>query len=366
MSGVVGSADQVEVAWLDRALREAGIVPPGVRLERFSAETIGTGKVGENVRFTLTWEGLPDPGGAPDCGLPRSVIGKFASTDPTSRKAGLLTGTYVREVGFYRHLAGLVDITVPLCHSAEIDTGSGEFVLILEDLAPARQGDQLAGCTPDEAALAVEELAGLHAPVWGAMAPTGHDWLIERSAGGGAALAGVYTALVPGFLDRYSARLEATVLEAAQRFTPSVQRWLSADREPFTLLHGDYRLDNMLFGTEDGGYPLAVVDWQTVAVGPGLSDVAYFLGAGLDVENRRKHEEDLFDVYLDAMAARGIHLDRDEAWLVYRLNAFAGLHMAVVASQLVGRDERGDEMFCVMAERHAAQIEDLDSFGLVE
>ena len=32
--------------------------------------------------------------------------------------------------------------------------------------------------------------------------------------------------------------------------------------------------------------------------------------------------------------------------------------MAVVASMIVGRTERGDEMFCVMAERHTAQMGD--------
>ena len=32
------------------------------------------------------------------------------------------------------------------------------------------------------------------------------------------------------------------------------------------LVHGDYRLDNMLFGTDEGGYPLAVD--PTTAAGP--------------------------------------------------------------------------------------------------
>jgi len=33
-------------------------------------------------------------------------------------------------------------------------------------------------------------------------------------------------------------------------------------------------------GTPDG-VPITVVDWQTVTHGPALTDVAYFIGAGL-------------------------------------------------------------------------------------
>ena len=39
--------------------------------------------------------------------------------------------------------------------------------------------------------------------------------------------------------------------------------------------------------------------------------------------------------------------------------------MAVVASVLVGRSEHGDEMFLAMAERHAAHVDDLDSWALL-
>jgi hypothetical protein len=31
----------------------------------------------------------------------------------------------------------------------------------------------------------------------------------------------------------------------------------------------------------------------------------------------------------------------------------------------VGRDDRGDEMFVTMVERHAAHVADLDPFGLL-
>jgi hypothetical protein len=38
--------------------------------------------------------------------------------------------------------------------------------LVLADMAPAVQGDQIAGCSAQEARLAVEALAGLHGASW--------------------------------------------------------------------------------------------------------------------------------------------------------------------------------------------------------
>ena len=47
-----------------------------------------------------------------------------------------------------------------------------------------------------------------------------------------------------------------------------------------SVVHGDYRLDNLLFPPP--GDDVVAVDWQTAAVGPPLRDVAYFLGTSLD------------------------------------------------------------------------------------
>lgn len=354
---LVDDPADVSVPWLDGVLSGAGVAPAG-RLEGLDATSVGTGKVGEIVRFDLEW-------GAEGDG-PASVIGKFASPDETSRQAGLLTGTYVREVSFYRHLAHTVGLKVPDCYGVELDPSTGGFVLVLEDLRPARQGDQIEGCTVDEAALAMEELPGLHAPHWGGASLADQDWLTVRSGDAGGGLAMLYDSLVDAFVGRYGDRLAPEVVDAVRRFTGRVPAWIGLDAEPFTLLHSDYRLENLLFGEGDAAFSLAVVDWQTVAVGPALSDVAYFLGAGLPVEQRRAHERDLVGTYRDALAARGVEVSLDRSWDEYRRHTFAGLHMTVVASQLVGQEERSDAMFCAMAERHATHVLDLDAFDLLD
>jgi len=84
---------------------------------------------------------------------------------------------YEREVRFYHQLAGVVGITTPRCLYAEIDAGSGMFALVLDDLAPARQTDQLSGLSPDDASTALGQLARLHAARWGNPRHFGLGWL---------------------------------------------------------------------------------------------------------------------------------------------------------------------------------------------
>ena len=74
---------------------------------------------------------------------------------------------------------------------------------------------------------------------------------------------------------------------------------------------------------------------------------------------------DLLEVYRQSLAAGGVELSADALWAQYRANAGAGLHMTVVASMLVGRHDRGDAMFCAMAERHTAHMDDLETLTII-
>ena len=114
-----------------------------------------------------------------------------------------------------------------------------------------------------------------------------------------------------------------------------------------TAIHGDFRLDNMLFDGSGSARPVTVVDWQTVHVGSGPQDVAYFIGnAFADVDERREHEERLVrDVSRAAGRARreGLHVRRS-AGSSTDVTAHASLIMAIAASMLVGphRARRSD------------------------
>jgi hypothetical protein len=353
------SPDDVTPAWLDGVLRASG-ASAGARVAGASATVVGTGQMGTSVRYVLGYDG--DASRAP-----RSVVCKFASSDPTSRSTGLTLRTYEVEVAFYRDVARTVDMRIPACHFGDIDLATGEFVLVLEDLTPCVQGDQLAGCGVDEAGLAMEELAKLHAPRWNDAALAGVEWLNRNATEDSLAFSEVLLPqLLPGFLGRYADRLEPSHVELAELLMRNIRRFLRDRPGPRAVQHGDYRLDNMLFGTAAGGAPLAVVDWQTVVWGPPAFDAAYFLGAGLTPEDRRRHERALLHRYHDALLARGVRdYGWDDLWTDYRRYAFGGFLMAIGASMMVVQTERGDEMFLTMIRRHGAQIVDLDAAALL-
>ena len=322
---------------------------------------VGTGQMGASFRCRLTYDG-----GEPRDGMPSTVVAKLPSLDEQSRLTGTSTGTYEREVRFYRELQHTVDVCAPRCYHADSDPVTGGFVLVLEDLAPAVQGDQIDGCSVDQARLALSELAALHAPRWGDPTLDEHEWLARRAPGDAEQLQGLYQAVWPGFVARYEHRIEPDGLALGERLGADLVTWLDHRREPFTVTHGDYRLDNMMFGTPAGGHPLAVVDWQTVGHGPGTADLSYFLGAGLLAHDRRLHERDLVAYYHADLVRRGVvGWSLEDCWEDYRLYTFAGVVMAVVASMIVTQTERGDEMFVAMATRHLGHAMDLDAASLL-
>jgi hypothetical protein len=351
---VVSDPAEVTVEWLAQALRSAQ-VDDDAHLESFESETVGTGQMGRSVRFRLGWRG----GGA---SAPRTIVGKFPSDDPKSRATGVAQGVYRKEVCFYRELKSTVGIRTPRCFFAASDGDGGDFVLLLEDLAPALQGNQLAGCTPDAAELALGELSKLHAPRWNDATLAELDFLSRAGPDAAKLLQVIYVSVWPGFAERYGDRLEPRALALSERLGAGLADWLAGASGPETVVHGDYRLDNMLFGSDAGGYPLAVVDWQTVALGRPLADASYFLGGSLLPDDRRANEHALLRGYWQRLGAAGVSdYSWDECWRDYRRQAFAGIVMSVVASMIVEQTERGDEMFVAMAERHCEHALDLDS-----
>jgi hypothetical protein len=151
-----------------------------------------------------------------------------------------------------------------------------------------------------------------------------------------------------------------------ERFVERLDAWLGDRRGPQGLVHGDFRLDNLLFGSRESTKELTVVDWQTVGWGGAMTDAAYFIGGGLQPADRRRHERELLGEYHDALQAQGVDsIPWELCWEEYRRHAFAGVLMAIIASMLVERTERGDEMFMTMLARHSQHALDLDAEELL-
>jgi hypothetical protein len=288
------------------------------------------------------------------------VVCKFGSRDPASAAAAISLRLYETEVAFYRDLAPTVDVSRPRCHFAVVEPGTADAVLVMEDLSPAEPGDQIAGCTTAQAELAIDEAAKLHGPRWADPALAELGWLNRDAFGDGSG------PMLPmawdSFVERYRGGLHPVTLETGAELVGLLA--VEPDRPPSvrTAVHSDFRLDNMLFATAAGGRPLTVVDWQTVQLGTGVHDVAYFLGNAFDPDVRRSCERALVARYHRTLVEDYGVADYpfDQCWAEYVRCSHASMVMAIWASMLVGRTERGDAMFMAMANRSAQMAADLD------
>ncbi len=355
---VCGHPDALDAAWMTQALEEAGIAGGAIVTGMEFSGYVGTGQMSRNGRFQLTWD-RPE-------GRPASVIGKFPSDDPPTRAGSFASGVYRSETSFYRDVVATVDVRTPACWVARIDEVEEQFVLIMEDLVDSVQGDQFTGCSSAELALAIEQAVALHAPRWGD--PTLADAVALQPADGDRAerLTQYYRDTFQGCLARLGDRFDADVVELVRRFDRVTGPWTQGPGTPHTIVHGDFRPDNFLFGCTPSAPPIAVVDWQTVSKGLGICDVAYLLGGALPLEERRLSEQELVENYRSRMNARGIDYSAADCWRDYRWGTFQGVFIAVCATMMAERTERGDEMFTLMISRHARHALDLDALSLVE
>lgn len=331
--------------WLAGAL---GRPVSGVVVER-----VGTGQIGTCFRLTVQ-----TPAGV------ERLIAKLPAPDPALR--GMLAGAYRGEVRFYSQLAATVAVRAPAAHHVAMTPGTGDFTLLLEDLAPWQQGDQIAGCTVAHARDAALNLAGLHGPRWCDPALLDVEGLSINGPADAALLAEVYAPAVEIFVRDLAALLDDEDVTVLRRSAEVIEAWALARAERFALVHGDYRLDNLLFPA-DGAPGACAVDWQTLSLALPARDLAYLVATSLPVEARRAHEDALVAAYHGALLKHGVsgyelRTCRED----YRFAMLQGPLVAVLGCSYGTRTERGDEMFATMVRRSCAAIRDLGTLDLVE
>lgn len=348
MSGVVplvADVDGLTPEWLTLAL--------GARVDAVTLTPVGTGQIGTCYRLEL--QGDP--------ALPATVLAKLPAVDPGAR--AMLANPYRTELRFYREIAPTLAVRVPALHHADGAAEGGDFVLLLEDLAPAVQGDQIGGCTVAQVEDAVINLAGLHGPRWCDPTLLDIDGLSINGPEDAALMAELFGPAVDLFVDNLAGQLSEEDVATVRAVPDVIERWALARAERFGPVHGDYRLDNLLF-PPDGGPGVVAVDWQTLSLALPARDLAYVIATSLDPEPRRAAEETLVAAYHRALVGHGVRsYSLEQCWEDYR---FAMLQVPLVAvfGQAYGtRTERGDRMFAVMIARSCAAIRDLGTLALV-
>jgi aminoglycoside phosphotransferase (APT) family kinase protein len=143
-----------------------------------------------------------------------------------------------------------------------------------------------------------------------------------------------------------------------------VAPWLLAEYDRFALLHGDYRLDNMLFDPDRTR--VSVVDWQTLGVGLPARDLAYFTATSLNPQLRAAIEEDLVAAYHRELSRSGVaDYDREACWRDYRLGVLQAPLISALGFAFAAATERGDDMVLAMLSRGCQAIRELGTLELI-
>jgi hypothetical protein len=350
--------------WLTEALRAGGVIPGDAAVKSASHEVLGQGAgfIGQIARVTLAYD-------RPIAGAPATLIAKMPALDPGARELAGLYGLYEREYRFYRELADEITFRTPHCYYSDGDAEKVEYILLLEDLgATGRAGDQVQGCTVEEARIALAQLALHHARWWQHPRLTEIAWLTPGIDLVNGAMEQSYPQAWEVTLAAFSNSIAGEIRDVMPTLGPRISTLLAslADR-PMTIGHGDYRLDNMFFGNAGAGYEVAVLDWQSPNVAWAAYDIAYFLYSNVDVETRRNVEMDVLREYHRTLVEHGVQGYTYEQLVEdYRASLLVSLGIWVVnAATLDMANERGKALFDLFFDRLNAAIMDLDALALL-
>ncbi len=105
-----------------------------------------------------------------------------------------------------------------------------------------------------------------------------------------------------GYLERQVRRFRGLLEQNATRPLPELEavgEWLDANRplnSELTVVHGDYRLGNMIFAADPSPRLAAILDWEMATLGDPLADLGYMTAMWAQAEDEHDPMLDLSEV----------------------------------------------------------------------
>jgi hypothetical protein len=358
-AAIPSSLADIDATWLTDALKSNETIQKA-RVTSCQIEPIGagTGLMADLARVHINYN-------IPEEGAPNTLIAKVPASAPENLLVALTFNFYQREVNFYRYASPISCLRTPRPYYLDLDDTGQKFVMLLEDLGPATL-DQVRGATAETSYKAILELAKFHAQFASKLKNGELTWLMDSADP-------AYVALNSGI---YQQALEPALNNFKDHFTPATRKVaedlydkipaLMTDRieAGLTMIHGDYRLDNMFMGKlpPRKGFPpegLAVVDWQICCIAESGFDVGYHM-CNISKEVRRKIELQALKDYYQNLIENGMEKypynefqDRYKRSILFTL-----LYSISAAGNLDLANERGVALTRTMLDRVLTAIED--------
>ena len=353
---LIPTIDMLDATWFTNMLRAGGHLTDKQSVLTATATRLGAGEGMASLlwRVVLTYD---QPSSSP-----KSVIVKLA-TDDAHRLFIMQTAKfYAREVRFYDELAADAPVRVPKCIHAAIDPETSLFILILEDVGQLRHVDQLEGCGFDDAVQALRTLAKFQSRWWGQdLSDLATTFIPMNDGFNQFVVPMLHQQNWPAARDARPDLWPDDVSTFLDGFVAKVPHILEGLMGPDTLIHNDYRVDNLLWDGDE----IVVLDFQMSSVASGLLDFAYFVGQSIPKEIRKQRFDELMDAYLSELVANGIVLDREAALDKYRRALVFGFMWPLgLMGSYDTLEPRGRELAETMLERHLSAVADCDALSL--
>jgi hypothetical protein len=372
--------EAITPAWLTGALRETGAVSPDAEIDAVDLEVLGTGVgfAGDLSRLHVSYAAGSGPA---------TMVAKIPTSIDDNRNGSEMLGVYEREIRMYADVLPCLDVPAPRLYYADVEPNPewekqmesvrrGErlplwllrfvawvlqrfhkpeprpSVLILEDLAPAEIGDQVAGASLARVATVLDEAARLHAATWHERLPARGPWL--QSGGVAPKLSqAFFLSMRRRFLKNEGRAASAHMRALLDRLrSDGIERGRRTHTElPQCLVHGDLRLDNIFFAGDD---VRAFIDWQLTRIGPAVVDVAYFISGSVDPDTPETEIDVLLGRYHRELVAAGVD---DYPWERFLADYDDGLLLVLGGLTAVENLDMGDDRGRLLVDRMITRLD---------
>lgn len=363
--GMPAEIDDVTAAWMTDVLRVSGALDSTTEVSSLVSEpfAVGVGLLSRLYRSTLTYE---DTNGETGGGSgPATVIVKFPTVIPHQRAIADAFNIYEREVKAYTEVVPRSPIRTPRVHAAMMATDKSNCCLVMEDLSELSQADSSTGATWEQAVNALDALAAFHAnwfasPELDEMSET---FISFQNPMHLAALPGVHAAGWPAAKQHAAELFTPELIEFGDAWADHLPHMLDLVSSSPSLLHGDWRTDNMFF---DAAGDMVIFDFQISAVGNGAYDLAYFLSQSLERETRAGRERELVQRYVDQLAVHGVEREMEQLMFDVRCAAaFCIMYGFASYPQYEDLPENSQRMTHQLLRRSVEAIVDLDGVAAI-
>ena len=336
------SIKEIDASFLSESM---GLAIQGFHYQRVGADR---GMLGEIYKLTIQTDNRS-----------REIVAKFSAQRKEALDNARRGGTHERELRCYDELLSRTPISIPEIYACFFNPDTSEYLILQEFIKFDESVDQIAGITVDQSKRVIKEAASMHAHWWEDSDLAKLQWLPrlndERRRTNLTTVTRLGWETLTEILDEQNwpyPHISADYLaEMVDEMLCNLSNFSS------TLIHSDLRADNLLFNSL--GDEVMIVDWQGCGFAPSTFDIAYHMIQSLSIDNRRSHEVELLNYYIECLKSLGIEVRSDEVHQLYKTSILYSLSVACAVPLINDLESpRVKELAFSMASRSLAGLED--------